>query len=71
MLGMANMPTVRDEKRTQVEMAVLAMKKSITFDVWYNQGTARDIARGLIEEVVNNYYPQPLSFYPWLPPSPA
>ena len=60
-IGMMNMPVVVDEKRTQAEIAALAMKKTIEFEVSYNQYTARDIARQLITKSIQNYLPQPLA----------
>jgi hypothetical protein len=42
------MPAVRDEKRTQDELTVLAMKKTIEFKVSYLHSSVRDIARQLI-----------------------
>ena len=57
--GLMNMPTIRDEKRTQAEMSVLAMKKTLTFQVSYSQYTSRSVARQLIETCVNTYLPQP------------
>ncbi len=39
---------IRDEKRTQAELGVIAMKKTIEFDVSYIQKAIRDIARQLI-----------------------
>ena len=46
--GIMNMPVVRDEKRTQPEIGVIAMKKTVEFDINYHQATARDVARQLI-----------------------
>lgn len=46
--GFRNSPAIRDEKRTQAEMAVIAMKKTIDIEAWYYQGTADAIARRLI-----------------------
>lgn len=46
--GLLSLPVVRDEQRTQVEIAALAMKKSLTLDVSYYQTTADVIARRLI-----------------------
>lgn len=59
-IGMINAPIIRDEKRTQPEMSVLAMKKTIEFDVSYNQYDARNIARQLITTAIQSYLPQPL-----------
>lgn len=47
-MGLMNMPVVRDEKRTQAEITVLAQKKSILFQVSYYQSRIRDLARQLI-----------------------
>jgi hypothetical protein len=46
--GFGNSPAIRDEKRTQVEMAVIAMKKTLDIEAWYYQGTADAVARRLI-----------------------
>lgn len=46
--GFGNSPAIRDEKRTQTEMMVIAMKKTIDIEAWYYQGTADAIARRLI-----------------------
>lgn len=47
-MGISNMPVPRDEKQGQVEIGVLAQKKTIEFDVNYLQSTARDQTRRLI-----------------------
>ena len=47
-MGLMNAPIMRDEKRAQNEMSIIAQKKTITFKVSYYQQTARDIARKLI-----------------------
>lgn len=57
-IGVMNMPTVRDEKRTQAELAILAMKKTVTFEVSYYQTTARNMARQLITKAIVDYRPQ-------------
>lgn len=43
-VGLMNSPIVRDEKATQVELGILAMKKTIEFEVSYFQQRVRDIA---------------------------
>ncbi len=50
-LGLMNSPIVRDEPRIQLELTALAQKKSIEFEVSYNQVRTRDIARQLISNV--------------------
>ncbi len=69
-IGMMSTPAVRDEKRTQAELNVIAMKKTIEMEVSYNQGTTRDVARQLIEKCVNTYFPQPLTAVGFVPPAP-
>lgn len=46
--GFCNSPAIVDDKRTQVEIAALAMKKTFTVQASYYQGTADAIARRLI-----------------------
>jgi hypothetical protein len=48
--GFGNSPVIKDAKRTQSEMSVLAMKKTLDIDAWYFQTTADAIARRLILE---------------------
>jgi hypothetical protein len=43
-VGLMNNPAVRDEKATQVELGILAMKKTIEFEVSYYQQRVRDVA---------------------------
>jgi hypothetical protein len=54
-LGITNMPVMRDEKRQQTELLAIAQKKSILFDVTYNQSQARNIARQLIKRAIPSY----------------
>lgn len=46
--GIFNAPVPRDEKRTENDFGILAMKKTIEFEITYNQQAARNIARQLI-----------------------
>lgn len=48
-LGMMSNPVVRDGKRGQVGLDILAMQKFMDFDVSYNQNAIRDVARQLVE----------------------
>lgn len=43
-IGIMNMPIIRDEKMTQTEFGVIAMKKTIEFEVSYYQQNVRDVA---------------------------
>lgn len=47
-IGIMNMPVIRDEKRGQVGMNILAMKKTISFQVSYYQTRINDLARQMI-----------------------
>ena len=53
-MGLSNVPVPRDEKRTQVELGTIAMKKVIDFDVNYYQIRVADVARQLILSAVPN-----------------
>lgn len=46
--GFGNSPAIKDHKRTQPELGVIAMKKTIDIEAWYFQSTADAIARRLI-----------------------
>lgn len=54
--GVMNMPVVRDEQRTQIELSALAQKKTVEFEINYYQVRMRDIARQLIEHAFVNFY---------------
>jgi hypothetical protein len=49
-IGIQNMPIIQDEKLTQSEFGIIAMKKTITFKVSYYQNTVNDVAQKLIKE---------------------
>jgi hypothetical protein len=46
--GLCNMPVMRDEKRTQSELTVIAQKKTFELEINYYQRRVRDISRQLI-----------------------
>ena len=54
-IGIMNMPVLRDEIRTQVELAAIATKKVVEFEVNYHQARVNSIARQLIEVVVPTF----------------
>jgi len=56
-IGIQNMPIMQDEKVTQPEFGIIAMKKSITFKVSYYQNTVNDVALKLIKSVFVSYNP--------------
>lgn len=47
-MGISSMPVIRDEKRIQSEMTILAQKKTFELEVNYYQNRARNVARQLI-----------------------
>jgi hypothetical protein len=55
-LGVMNVPTIRDEKRTQAELRTLAQKKSVEFEVAYLQGTMRKVARQVLRAAAPRLY---------------
>ena len=50
--GLMSTPIVRDEQRPQIELAALAQKKTIEFEISYSQYSARNIARQFIKNTV-------------------
>ena len=56
--GIMNMPAVRDGKRIQTELNVLAMQKTIEFEINYYQAVVQNVALQYIKSVFINYYPQ-------------
>lgn len=58
-IGLMNMPVMRDEKRTQPELSMIAMKKTIDYEVSYFQTRINDIARQQIEAVSVSFSQQP------------
>ena len=58
--GLCNMPVMRDEKRTQTELTVIAQKKTFELDVNYYQRRVRDISRQLILKCIPKIILEPL-----------
>ena len=58
-IGVMNMPVIRDEKRTQSELSVIAMKKSIEIEVSYYQARVNTIARQFIKSAIPTYMVAP------------
>ena len=54
--GLMNNPVMRDEKRTQAEIATIAMKKSIEYEISYQQSRMNTIARKIITSAIPNFY---------------
>lgn len=59
LFGVTNMPIIRDEKRTQIELGVIAMKKTIEFEINYYQAQMRTIARLFVKSCLPTYNPTP------------
>lgn len=53
--GIMNIPTVRDEKRTQAELAAIAMKKTLDFEISYLQTRVRQVAKQMLKQVFVTY----------------
>ena len=47
-IGIMNMPVIRDEKLTQTEFGIIAMKKVIIFKVSYYQNTVNNVVQKYI-----------------------
>lgn len=60
-LGIMNIPTVRDDKRTQAELAAIGQKKVIDFEISYQQAAVNAIARQLILSSVPSFFPEELA----------
>jgi len=56
-IGIQNMPIMQDEKVTQPEFGIIAMKKSITFKVSYYQNTVNEVALKLIKSAFISFNP--------------
>ena len=56
--GLMNAPVVRDGKRTQSELTILAMQKVIDFEISYYQSAVRDIALQDIKSVFITFDPE-------------
>jgi hypothetical protein len=59
-IGIMNMPIVRDEKRTQAEMGIIGMKKSMEIEVSYYQSRVNTVTQQLIASTTQHYFPKPL-----------
>lgn len=59
--GIMSASAIRDEKRTQSELNAIGQKKTVTFEVSYNQSTMRSVARKLITAAVPTYDPTDLA----------
>ncbi len=57
-MGIMSATPMRDEKRTQAELGILAMKKTAEFDVSYYQSRVNTAARQLLEKAAVTVIPQ-------------
>ncbi len=56
--GFMSSPAIQDDKRTQPEIAAIAMRKSFTFHASYNMATADALARMLIVQAAITFTPE-------------
>lgn len=59
-IGIMSASAMRDEKRTQSELSILAMKKTVEWEVSYYQSRANNVARQLIEHASVSITEQPI-----------
>jgi hypothetical protein len=52
-MGLMNVPVLRDDQRTQVELTALAQRKTIDYEVDYYQHRVRDVVRQVISTVIS------------------
>lgn len=60
LMGIMSVTPMRDEKRTQAELGILAMKKTVEYEVSYYQSRVNTAARQLVEEATVNFVSNPL-----------
>lgn len=56
-IGLMNTPIIRDDKRGQVEIAAIAMKKTIDLEVSYLQVAVNNIAQQAFQQAVETFVP--------------
>lgn len=61
-IGLMNAPIIRDEKRTQAELGVIAMKKRFDIEVSYYQTRVNTLARQFITNALAQFFIQPATF---------
>jgi hypothetical protein len=64
LLGIMSVSPMRDEKRTQAEINVIAMKKTVEYQVSYYQNRVNTAARSLIETAAATIYPMETLYAP-------
>ena len=55
-IGLMNTPIFRDDKRIQQELSLLAMKKTIEYEVSYHQENIQNLVRQMIKSCVPTFY---------------
>jgi hypothetical protein len=55
LFGLMNIPVMRDEKRIQQELGTIAMKKTVEYQISYQQSTIRQFAQNYIRSSIINY----------------
>jgi len=69
--GITNVPTMRDEKMAQDELAIIAQKKSIEYEITYHQLRSREIARQIIGQALPTFTTVPAQFSTYDPENPG
>ncbi|HDY3908742.1 TPA: hypothetical protein RPD80_004851, partial [Salmonella enterica] len=55
-MGVMNIPVIQDERVTQNELNIIAMRKKVKFKVNYYQQRMRNVARRLITSAIPSIY---------------
>ncbi|EAS0153785.1 hypothetical protein DV545_23810, partial [Salmonella enterica] len=55
-MGVMNIPVIQDERTTQNELNIIAMRKKVKFKVNYYQQRMRNVARRLITSAIPSIY---------------
>jgi hypothetical protein len=55
LIGMMNSPVMRDAKRVQTEVGVIAQKKIIEYEISYNQSAIKDLSRQYILQCIPQF----------------
>lgn len=55
-MGVMNIPVIQDERVTQNELNIIAMRKKVKFKVNYYQQRMRNVARKLITSAIPSIY---------------
>ena len=57
-MGVMNIPVIQDDRITQNELNIIAMRKTIKFKINYYQQRMRNVARQVIAKSIPSIYPE-------------